>query len=125
MGLKAGLIVILIALLPFKGFSQQTDSLINKLDSLKKQTDTTGQTNIVEPAFYNEKTKITPKVFGILLADDFKQQALSPFHVNKKGWITSACFAVLTVGVGFLDKPVQQWAVINPEKANLQQTFNI
>lgn len=111
MTFKAGIVVFIIALTPVIGFTQKTDSLINKLDSLKKQTDTTGQTNVVEPAFYNEKTKVTPKVFGILLVDDFKQQALSPFHVNKKGWIAGAGFAALTVGVGFLDKPVQQWAV--------------
>jgi len=58
-----------------------------------------------------KKTKITPKTFGILLLDDFKQQALSPFHVKRKGWIQGAGFAALTVGVGFLDKPVQKWAV--------------
>lgn len=111
MKLKTGFIAFVIALLPYIGYSQKSDSLINKLDSLKKQTDTTGQINIVEPTFYNEKTKITPKVFGILLLDDLKQQALSPFHVNKRGWLEGAGFTALTVGVGFLDKPVQQWAV--------------
>lgn len=111
MTFKAGLIAAIIGLIPVIGFTQKTDSLINKLDSLKKQSDTTGQSNEVEPGFYSEKTKITPKVFGILLLDDFKQQALSPFHVNKRGWITGAAFTALTVGVGFLDKPIQQSAV--------------
>jgi membrane-associated phospholipid phosphatase len=111
MTFKAVIIVAIIGLSPVTGFTQKTDSLINKLDSLKKQTDTTGQTNKVEPGFYNEKTKITPKVFGILLLDDFKQQALSPFHVNKRGWFLGAGFAALTAGVGFLDKPIQQSAV--------------
>lgn len=111
MTFKAGIIAATLVLTSVTGFSQKTDSLINKLDSLKKQTDTTGQKNAVEPAFYNEKTKITPKVFGILLLDDFKQQALSPFHVNKKGWLTGAAFAALTIGVGFLDEPVQKQAV--------------
>lgn len=92
------------------GLSQQTNSLINKLDSLKQKTDTTGQLNLVEPAFYNEKTRITPKVFGILLIDDFKQQALSPFHVNKKGWLQGAAFAVGVFGFNFLDDPIQRWA---------------
>ncbi len=111
MTLKAGIIAAIIGLTSITGFSQKTDSLINELDSLKKQTDTTGQTNRTELAFYNEKTKITPRVFGILLLDDFKQQALSPFHVAKKGWLTGAGFAALTAGVRFLDEPIQKWAV--------------
>src|SRR3954469_4138417 len=105
MGLKSGFIVIITALCSFTGFSQQ-DSLINQLDSLKKQTDTTGQVNRVEPAFYNEKTKITPKVYGTLLLDDFKQQAFSPFHLSKKGWVQVAGFAAVTAAVGYLDQPI-------------------
>lgn len=110
MGLKTGWIAVIIGFLPFTGFSQQTDSLINKLDSLKQQTDSTGQVNRTEPSFYNERTKVNAKVFGILLLDDFKQQALSPLDINKKGWLTGAALAGATIGIGFLDKPIQKWA---------------
>ncbi len=110
MRLKAGCITFIIAFLSFTGFSQKTDSLINKLDSLKQQTDTTGQVNRIEPSFYNERTKLNARVFGILLLDDFKQQALSPLDINKKGWLTGAALTGTTIGVGFLDKPIQQWA---------------
>ncbi len=110
MGLKTGWIAVIIGFLPFTGFSQQTDSLINKLDSLKLQTDTTGQRNLVEPAFYDERTKVNAKVFGILLLDDFKQQALSPLNINKKGWLTGAALVGTTIGLSFLDKPIQRGA---------------
>ena len=104
------IIIAAVILTSVSGFSQQTDSLINKLDSLKKQTDTTGQKNFVEPALYNERTKVTPKVFGVLLLDDFKQQAISPLDINKRGWLTGAALVGTTIGIGFLDKPVQRWA---------------
>ena len=110
MGLKIKFIIAVAVVLPVIGFSQKTDSLINKLDSLKQQTDTTGQQNIVEPAFYDERTKVNAKVFGILLLDDFKQQALSPLDIKKRGWITGAALVGTTIGIGFLDKPIQELA---------------
>lgn len=109
-GVKNAFISVLIGLLPVPGVCQKTDSLINKLDSLKQQTDTTGQRNLVQLAFYNERTKVNAKVFGILLLDDFKQQALSPLNINKKGWLTGAALVGTTVGLSFLDKTIQQWA---------------
>jgi membrane-associated phospholipid phosphatase len=110
MRLKDGFIVVLLAVLPVFGYSQKSDSLINKLDSLKQQSDTTGQKNIVEPSFYDERTKVNTRVFGILLLDDFKQQALSPLDVNKRGWLTGAALVGSTIGIGFFDKPIQNWA---------------
>lgn len=128
MGVKNGLISIIIGLLPVIGFCQKADSLINKLDSLKQQTDTTGQHNLVEPAFYNEKTKVNAKVFGILLLDDFKQQALSPLHINKKGWLTGAALVGTTIGIGFLDKPIQRGAASlrrkNPNLGDYSKTVS-
>ena len=103
----------LIAVLILSGtcsFAQNVDSIATKLDSLKKQTDSVGQINLVEPDFYDEKTKITRKVFGALLLSDFKQQALSPFKLNKKRLIRDAAIIGITVGVGFLDRPIQKWA---------------
>lgn len=43
MAFKGGIIAAILVLTSATGFSQKTDSLINKLDSLKKQADTTGQ----------------------------------------------------------------------------------
>jgi hypothetical protein len=80
------LVLAIIMLVPFFCYAQNTDTLINKLDSLKQQTDTTGQKNLIEPAFYDERTKVNGRVFGILLLDDFKQQALSPLDINKRSW---------------------------------------
>src|SRR5215210_3727980 len=110
MGVKSGLISVLIGLLPLVGLGQKTDSLINKLDYLKQQTETTAQHNFVEPTFYNERTKVNTKVFATLLLGDFKQQALSPLALHKKGWVTGAALAGTTIGIGFLDKPIQKWA---------------
>ena len=105
--------ILLAALygIPATFYGQKPDSLANKLDSLKKQTDTTKQKNMVEPALYNETTKITPRVFGILLLDDFKQQALSPFQPAKHAFVRDAALVGVAVGLAFLDKPVQRWAV--------------
>ncbi len=106
-----GFFGILIMILPILGMSQKTDSLINKLDSLKEQTDTTGQKNKIEPEFYTERTAITPKVFGILLIDDFNQQLRSPLHVKAKSWLKGAAAGSIIFGITYLDKPIQQAAV--------------
>ena len=110
MRFKKGIIIAVIGLLPFAGFSQNTDSLINKLDSLKKETDTLGQKNEIEPQFYNERTKMNARVFGTLLLDDFKQQALSPLDINKKGCLTGAVLVGATIGLSYFDKPIQRYA---------------
>jgi len=104
------LIIVLFSLIPAISYSQNTDTLINKLDSLKKQADTTGQVNVIEPLFYNERTKLNTRVFGILLLDDFKQQALSPLDINKRGWLLGAGLVGATIGISYLDKPIQKWA---------------
>src|SRR3954468_1182568 len=105
MRLRAKVIVLFIGFLPIACLSQQQDSLINRLDSLKKQTDTTGQHNLVEPAFYDERTRLNARVFTTLLLDDFKQQALSPLDINKKGWKVGASLVAATVAISFIDKP--------------------
>ena len=128
MALKTGSIATIIVFMSITGFSQKTDSLINKLDSLKQQTDTTGQVNRIEPSFYNERTRLNAKVFGILLLDDFKQQALSPLNIKKRGWLTGAALVGATVGLGFLDKPIQTWAAglrrKNPDLGSYSKTVS-
>ena len=111
MQLKILAILFLFCTISSDVFAQRPDSLANKLDSLKRKTDTTGQKNKVQPALYNETTKITARVFGILLLDDFKQQALSPFQPAKHAFVRDAGLVGLAVGIAFLDKPIQRWAV--------------
>jgi membrane-associated phospholipid phosphatase len=127
MGIKNGLLALVIMILPILSIGQKTDSLINKLDSLKEQTDTTGQQNKIEPEFYTERTAITPKVFGILLLDDFKQQALSPLHVKAKSWLKGAALGGIIFGMTYLDKPIQQAAVKlrnrNPNMEDVSRTI--
>jgi len=109
MGFKVAFISAVLYFIPFLTICQNTDTLTNKLDSLKKQADTTGQVNLIEPAFYDERTKMNGKVFGILLLDDFKQQALSPLDIKGKGWWTGAALVAGTVGFSYLfDKPIQR-----------------
>ena len=71
----------------FKGhvFSQQPDTLINKLDSLNKKADTIGaQANIIKPEAYTESTRISFKSYFILLGSDLKQQVTAPLHQTPK-----------------------------------------
>src|SRR3954468_13517110 len=128
MRLRAKVIVLFIGFLPIACLSQQQDSLINKLDSLKKQTDTAGQHNRVEPAFYDERTRLNARVFTTLLLDDFKQQALSPLDINKRGWLTGAALVGATIGLSYLDKPVQQSAAAirrkNPDLGSYSKTVS-
>jgi membrane-associated phospholipid phosphatase len=113
MKIKVRVISAILYFIPFVGICQNTDTLTNKLDSLKKQTDTTGQVNLIEPGFYDERTKMNGKVFGILLLDDFKQQALSPLDIKGKGWWKGAALVAGTIGFSYiLDRPIQRESVI-------------
>lgn len=93
-------------------FSQQPDTLINKLDSLQKATDTTGkQINNTDPSAFNENTVITFPAYFILLGSDMKQAFLTPFRLQKRDLGNVAKFALLEVGLSFADKPIQRNAL--------------
>lgn len=111
MRISLRLIIIMLTCPPIIGNCQSTDTLINKLDSLKKQTDTTKQVNQIEPNLYDERTKMNLKVYGVLLLDDFKQQAYSPLEIKQKGWLKGAAIVAGTIGMSFLDKPIQRSSV--------------
>ncbi|GEO10714.1 phosphatase PAP2 family protein [Segetibacter aerophilus] len=128
MRLVVRFIIVFLFITPFIGFAQRTDTIINRLDSLKKQTDTTGQHNQTEPSFYDERTSMDARVFGTLLLDDFKQQALSPLDINnKRAWLTGATLVGATIGISFVDKPIQRWASGlrrgNPTLGNYSKTI--
>jgi membrane-associated phospholipid phosphatase len=128
MWLRSRIVIALFFFIPAISFSQRTDTLINKLDSLKKGSDTSGQVNVIDPGFYNERTKLDARVFGILLLDDFKQQALSPLDINKRGWLTGAALVGTTIGISFFDKPIQKWAATqrrnNPTLGSYSKTVS-
>ena len=102
---------LFLLLLPALAFSQKTDTLIHKLDSLDRKADTVTQKNTIKSQAYNDSTKITVKSYFILLGNDFKQQLTAPFNSTKKDWVKAAKFGVLAGGLMFLDHPIQKQAV--------------
>ena len=107
---KKYLFVILLAL-PFAGFSQN-DSLVNQLDSLKRQKDKTeGQVNNINPIAYNETTRLTFNSYFILLGSSLKQEFTKPFHMTKKDWGNLGKFTAATVALSFADEPIQKSAL--------------
>lgn len=103
---------LLAFLIPVASYSQQSDTLINKLDSLSKKADSAGgQTNNISPKAYNENTKLTAKTYFILLGSDLKQSFTKPFHMSGKDWGKLGKFAVITGALFFVDEPIQQSAL--------------
>lgn len=106
------LLFVALFFLPVAGFSQQTDTLINKLDSLNKKADSAGgQINNIAPRAYNEETKITFNSYFILLGSDLKQSFTKPFHMSKKDWGNFGKFTLATVALSFADEPIQKAAL--------------
>jgi hypothetical protein len=109
--MKMKLIVIVSVLGPLVGFSQKPDTLIKKLDSLNRKTDSAGmQKNNISPGAYNEATRINFSSYFILLGSDLKQEITAPFHWKGRDWGRAAEFAVIEGGLFFADEPVQQAA---------------
>ncbi len=112
MRLEIRLLLLLFLSMPAKGFSQRTDTLINKLDSLSQKTDSAGgQINNIAPRAYNEETKITFNSYFILLGSDLKQSFTKPFHMSKKDWGNLGKFTLATVALSFADEPIQRAAL--------------
>jgi membrane-associated phospholipid phosphatase len=109
---KLRFIVFAILLTPLIGLSQQTDTLINKLDSLSLKTDRAGGLkNNTNPKAYNENTKLTPSTYFILLASNLKQSFTKPFHMTGRDWGNTAKFAAIAGALAFADEPIQQRAL--------------
>jgi membrane-associated phospholipid phosphatase len=106
--LLAGLAFAMVSL---TGYAQRPDTLISKLDSLKKQSDTTGkQINNTEKSAFNENTVITLPAYFILLGSDMKQAFTKPFHM-KGDWGNALKFILLETALSFADKPIQRNAL--------------
>ena len=112
--MQIGVRSIALALLftSIHGFSQQKDTLIHRLDSLSRETESAGsQINNIAPQGYNETTKITFKNYFVLLGSDLKQEFTKPFHMTRKNWAKLGKFTVVAIALGFADEPLQKFAV--------------
>jgi hypothetical protein len=114
------LFIFILFFFPAAAHSQ--DTLIHKLDSLTKKTDSAGhQLNNIDPAAYNEETKLTAKTYFILLGSNIKQEFTKPFHMTKKDFGNLGKFAVVAVGVGLADETIQKEALrLRNRSANVQ-----
>jgi len=102
--LIAGLVVATLS------YSQKTDTLVKKLDSL--QASKNGQQkNGTNPSAYNEQTKITFRSYFILLGSDLQQEFTAPFHFQKKDWLKFGGFVLTELALTAADEPVQKWSV--------------
>ena len=116
--------VALLSLLSGAGFSQIIkDTLIRKLDSLSKKTDSAGkQINNITEGAYNQDTKLTLKTYFLLLGSNLKQDFTKPFHMNKREWRKLGLFVLATGALSFADESIQQGAMKfrnnNPGVAN-------
>jgi membrane-associated phospholipid phosphatase len=109
--MKAILKFVLFILLasPLSGLGQQKDTLVNKLDSLSKMTDSAGgQINNINPAAYNERTKLSATTYFTLLGNDLKQAFTKPFHMKNKDWGRLGKFVLITGALTFSDEPIQK-----------------
>ena len=112
MKLITRLSLLLLLTIPVAGFSQKSDTLINKLDSLSRKTDSAGgQINNISPKAYNEETRITFNSYFTLLGSDLKQSFTKPFHMKKRDWGNLGKFALVAGALSFADEPIQQGAV--------------
>ncbi|MBO9682237.1 MAG: phosphatase PAP2 family protein [Flavisolibacter sp.] len=110
--MKKAFLITWAVIASLRGFTQQPDTLIKKLDSLSKKTDSAGgQVNNTNPAAYNEATKITFPSYFILLGSDLKQAFTKPFHMTREDWFTAGKFAVVAGGVSLFDKSIQRKAL--------------
>lgn len=87
--------------------------MVKKLDSLSIKSDSlnNGKNNNINPAAYNEKTKITFKSYFTLLGSDIKQHLTLPFYTKRKDWVKVGAFALGTFAISFADKPIQKFAL--------------
>ena len=116
--------ILLLTITSFKGYCQKPDTLIKKLDSLSRKTDSAnGQKNNTTQSAYNENTKLNVASYFILLGSDLKQEFTKPFHTTRRDWGKFAAFAVGVGALTFVDEPIQKQALQfknnNPSASNI------
>ena len=105
----------ILALITFFAFSygihaQQPDTLLKKLDSLSRKSDSVKPNNTA-PSAYTDETNLNVPDYFILLGSDLKQAFTKPFHMKGRDW------KYLAIGIGvitpltFADPPVQRAAL--------------
>ncbi|MCW3087459.1 MAG: phosphatase family protein [Sediminibacterium sp.] len=103
---------ILTLFISLASIAQQPDTLIRKLDSLQKQTDTSGKQVInTDRSAFDKSTLITPGGYFILLWSDTKQAFTTPFHLQKRDWRNAAYFVAAELALSFADEPIQRGAL--------------
>ncbi len=114
----------LIAVITFSNaVIAQNDTLHAKLDSLQKQSNQDGQTNIISPKAYTESTRISFPAYFILLGSDFKQDITAPFHLTKKQFLQTSIYigsiaALQSLSENF-DEPIQRFAAKSYTESNV------
>ena len=107
--MKKHLTILALVALPFSGFSQKSDTLRNKLDSLSRKTDSAGgQINNTDPHVYDADTRINFSSYFTLLGSDLKQQFTKPFHMTGKDWRNFGKFMIIEGALAFADEPIQK-----------------
>jgi membrane-associated phospholipid phosphatase len=107
--MKKHLVILALITTPFWGFSQKADTLIIKLDSLSRKTDSVGgQLNYTDPHAYDANTRINFNSYLTLLGSDLKQQFTKPFHMTGKDWRNFGKFVIIEGALAFADEPVQK-----------------
>ncbi len=123
--MKRNILIVNFLLLSFAAFSQvpkqpldtsikkqSADTIIKKLDSLKKKQDSTGvQHPNIEKEAFNETTKLRARDYFILLGSSIKQEFTKPFHMSKRDWGNLGKFATIAISVGVLDERIQKNAM--------------
>ena len=103
---------ICFLMLNIHAFAQQpikADTLIKKLDSLAKKTDSSGtQVNNINKEAYNDVTKLNARNYFLLLGSNIKQEFTKPFHMKKRDFVRFGKFALATVALSFVDEPIQR-----------------
>jgi membrane-associated phospholipid phosphatase len=109
--MKKGILILSSIIFSLAGFSQRADTLIRKLDSLSKKTNSAGgQENVIDKTAYNKATVINGSSYFILLECDLKQAFTKPFHM--KGDLGKLGKFVLVFGaLSFADEPIQRTAL--------------
>ena len=117
---------ICILLLNINAFAQQpikADTLIKKLDSLARKTDSTGmQVNNINKEAYNEITKLNARTYFLLLGSSIKQEFTKPFHMKKRDFVRFGKFALVTVALSFADEPIQRNTLDLRNRSNAVRT---
>jgi hypothetical protein len=118
--MKLSLWILMLLLFSSNIYSQQKDTLINKLDSLNKKTDTTGaQTNIINPNAYTQNTRISFPAYFVLLGSDLKQDITAPFHQTEREWKRIGIYGASVAAFSIIaDEPIQRFAVKLHDNSN-------